>query len=65
MARRPAAGKVVPRDGELVADQISYCRRKWPENGVGLCLYSMLDDAQINALRTGPFAEDAVPHWVR
>ncbi len=58
-------GKVVPREGKLVADQIAYCRRKWPGNGVGLYLYSMLDEAQIEALRAGPFAEDAVPHWVR
>jgi uncharacterized lipoprotein YddW (UPF0748 family) len=56
-------GKVVPRGGQLVADQIEYCRRKWPGNGVGLYLYSMLSEEQIAALRAGPFREDAVPDW--
>jgi len=59
------AGKVMPRDGKLVADQIAFCQRKWPGNGVGLYLYSMLDDGQIERLRAGPFREDAIPHWVR
>ncbi|MCE5240249.1 family 10 glycosylhydrolase [bacterium] len=58
-------GKVVPREGQLVADLLSYCQRKWPGNGVGLYIYSMLDDAQAAALRAGPFKEDAVPSWVR
>jgi len=62
---RTDKGQVVPREGKLVADQISYCQRKWPGNGVGLYLYSMLSDEQIEALRAGPFKEDAVPHWVR
>jgi uncharacterized lipoprotein YddW (UPF0748 family) len=62
---RTDQGKVVSREGQLVADQISYCQRKWPGNGVGLYLYSMLSEGQIEALRAGPFAEDAVPHWVR
>ncbi len=62
---RTEEGKVVPREGKLVAEQISYCQRKWPGNGVGLYLYSMLSDEQIEALRAGPFKEDAVPHWVR
>jgi len=59
------AGRVVPRDGEHGAKLISYCRRRWPGNGVGLYLWSMLSDGQIEALRAGPFAEDAVPGWVR
>lgn len=76
--RRPAAivnlcgnyevsrtGKVVPREAKLVADQISFCQRRWPGNGVGLYIYSMLSDEQIAALRAGPFQEDAVPHWVK
>lgn len=56
-------GKVLPREGQLVADQIAFCQRKWPGNGVGLYLYSMLSEAQIDALRAGPFREDAVPAW--
>ena len=62
---RTETGHVVPREGELVAQQIEFCRRKWPGNGVGLYLWSMLSDDQIEALRAGPFAEDAVPTWVR
>ncbi|GAG34157.1 unnamed protein product, partial [marine sediment metagenome] len=62
---RTEQGKVVPREGKLVADLIAYCQRKWPGNGVGLYLYSMLSEAQTAALRAGPFKEDAVPHWVR
>jgi len=62
---RTETGKVIPREGELVAQHIGYCRRKWPGNGVGLYLWSMLSDEQIEALRAGPFAEDAVPRWVR
>lgn len=62
---RDDAGSVIPRDAQLVADHISYCQRRWPGNGVGLYLYSMLSDEQIDALRAGPFEEDAVPHWIR
>ncbi|MGC9319603.1 MAG: family 10 glycosylhydrolase [Armatimonadota bacterium] len=58
-------GQVVPREGELVAKHIDFCRRKWPGNGVALYIWSMLSDEQIEALRAGPFAEDAVPHWIR
>jgi len=62
---RTESGQVVPRDGAHVARLIHYCRRRWPGNGVGLYLWSMLSDEQIDALRAGPFAEDAAPHWVR
>ncbi len=62
---RTETGHVVPRGGELVAQQIEFCRRKWPGNGVALYLWSMLSDEQIEALRAGPFAEDALPNWIR
>lgn len=62
---RTEQGQVVPRDGKLVADLISFCQRRWPGNGVGLYLYSMLSDQQIAALRAGPFRDDAVPCWER
>ena len=62
---RAEDGKVVAREGNLVADQLAYCQRKWPGNGVGLYLYSLLSDEQIEALRAGPFKEDAIPHWAR
>ncbi|MEA3402171.1 MAG: family 10 glycosylhydrolase [Armatimonadota bacterium] len=62
---RTDEGQVVPREGKLVAKHIDFCRRKWPGNGVALYIWSMLSDEQIQALRAGPFAEDAVPHWIR
>lgn len=62
---RTETGHVVPREGELVAQHIEFCRRKWPGNGVALYIWSMLDDGQIEALRAGPFAEDAAPRWIR
>ena len=57
--------KVVPRDGKLVADLIGFLQRRDHGNGLALYLYSMLDDAQIAALRKGPFQQNAVPSWAR
>jgi len=62
---RDEKGKVVPRDAQLVADLIAFCQRKYPGNGVALYYMGCLNDEQINALRSGPFKETAVPHWVR
>ena len=62
---RTDQGKVVPREGRLVADHIAYCQRKWPGNGVGLYLYGMLSEEQIAALHAGPFKEEATPKWIR
>ncbi len=62
---RTEEGRVVARAGEHVAKLIDYCRRRWPGNGVGLYLWSLLTDEQIDALRAGPFTEDARPHWLR
>lgn len=59
------AGKVVSREARLVADLIGFCQRKFPGNGVALYWYGSLDDAQIDALRTGPFQEAANPAWLR
>jgi hypothetical protein len=58
------AGKVVPREAELVAKLIDYCRRKYNDgNGVATYIYSMLSDEQIKALRAGPFKELSKPSW--
>jgi len=62
---RLKTGKVGPRDGQLVADLIGFCQRKYPGNGVALYWYGSLDDAQTQALRAGPFKEPAAPHWIR
>ncbi|NOY82415.1 MAG: family 10 glycosylhydrolase [Kiritimatiellaeota bacterium] len=58
-------GAVGPRDGEIVAKLIAFCQRKFPGNGVALYWLGSLDDAQIRALRAGPFKEPARPFWVR
>ncbi|NLX98206.1 MAG: family 10 glycosylhydrolase [Rhodopirellula sp.] len=58
-------GKVVSREARLVADLIGFCQRKFPGNGVALYWYGSLDDAQIDALRAGPFREAARPAWLR
>ena len=55
--------KVVPRDATLVADLVGFLQRRNHGNGLALYLYSMLDDAQITALRKGPFRQDAIPAW--
>ncbi len=56
-------GQAEPRRAEQVARLLDYALRKFPENGVGLYWYPSLDDAQVEALRRGPFKEKAVPHW--
>lgn len=55
--------KVIPRPGVLVSKYAAFAQRKWPTQGVGFYIYSMLSDEQVNALRKGPFAEDALPRW--
>ncbi|HHW10137.1 MAG TPA: family 10 glycosylhydrolase [Firmicutes bacterium] len=62
---RTEFGQAVSRSGKLVADLVAYAQRKWPGNGVGLYLYSLLNEEQIEALRSGPFKEEAVTHWER
>lgn len=54
---------VIPRPGALVAKYAAFAQHKWPNNGVGLYIYSMLNDEQVIALKKGPFAEDALPRW--
>ncbi len=52
-----------PRDADLVARQVEYFLRKYPDYGSALYLYEQLSEEQIKALRAGPFKEDAVPTW--
>ncbi len=56
-------GKVVSRTAEQVARLVDYALLKYPTNGVALYWYGSLDDAQIEALRAGPFREPAVASW--
>lgn len=55
--------RAIPRPGKLVAKYAAFAQRQWPNHGVGFYIYSMLTDEQVSALRTGPFAEDALPYW--
>lgn len=54
---------VVPRKGELVAKYASYAQRQWPLSGVAFYIYGEMSDAQVKALRAGPFKDAAVPAW--
>ena len=57
-------GKCTPRIPEILAKQIDYCRKKYNDgNGIGLYLSRMLSNAQVDALRKGPFKESAKPSW--
>ena len=58
-----ANGDVVSRSAEQVARLVDYALRKFPANGIAMYWFPSLNDAQIAALRRGPFREDAVPHW--
>ena len=55
----------VSSDPAKVASLISQSRQIGQDNGVGLYLYSLLNDEQIEALRSGPFRSPAKPRWVR
>jgi len=62
---REPDGTVRPRDAQRVAALIAFCQRKYPGNGVALYWLGSLDEAQIRALRSGPFRERARPFWIR
>ena len=56
----------IPRDAELLAKQVDYCRKKYNDgNGIFVYFYGKLSDEQIKALRKDPFKELAKPHWRR
>jgi len=57
--------RIAPRPGEIVAKYMGFAQRTWPGHGMALYLYSMLSDKQINALKAGPFCENAIPNWPR
>lgn len=57
-------GKCGPRNPALFASLMDYCRKKYNDgNGVFVYFWSTLSDAQIEALRKGPFKELAKPSW--
>jgi uncharacterized lipoprotein YddW (UPF0748 family) len=53
------------RDAGLVVELLRQAQAIDKGNGVGLYLYSMFNDAQIDALRTDVFARAATPRWIR
>lgn len=52
-----------PRDGALIAAYAEYAQRKWPGSGMAFYIYELMSDAQVQALRAGPFKEPARPYW--
>jgi hypothetical protein len=54
---------VFARNADVVAKQVDYFLRKFPERGSSLYIYNLLDDAQIAALRAGPFRTEALPFF--
>ena len=60
-----ASSPVRSREPAQLAALIRTTRTLQQGNGVAVYLYSMLNDAQIEMLRTGVFARPAKPRWVR
>ena len=56
---------VVPRDAARVAELLKESRSIGTGNGVGLYLYSMLSDEQIDLLQRTVFHLSAKPQWAR
>ncbi|MDY6905432.1 MAG: family 10 glycosylhydrolase [Thermodesulfobacteriota bacterium] len=56
-------GKAMPRKGQIIANYAAFAQRKWPQSGLAFYMYKMLSEDQIQALRNGPFNEDASPYW--
>jgi len=56
---------VVPRDPKRLAELINISRGFSGGNGVAVYYYGMLNDAQVETLRTTVFKEPAIPNWVR
>lgn len=54
----------VSKPPEQLITTMDYIRMRWG-NGMGVYLYSMLDDRQIEAIKKGPFASDAQPSFER
>jgi uncharacterized lipoprotein YddW (UPF0748 family) len=59
-----ASSPVRSREPAQLEDLIRTARTLQQGNGVAVYLYSMLNDAQIETLRTGVFARPAKPRWM-
>jgi uncharacterized lipoprotein YddW (UPF0748 family) len=54
---------VVPRRPDMIAGYVTLTRRLWPGSGIAFYHFKQLTDAQLDALREGPFMRPAVPEW--
>jgi len=61
----PSDKTVLTRDARAVARLLQEARAIGQNNGVGLYLYNMLSEEQINILRQTTFNATAKPRWVR
>jgi len=61
--RDQEGGKAFPRNPKQFVRLMDYAQRKFPACGIAVWDYVFLSDEQIEALRSGPFKEPAVPHW--
>lgn len=52
--------KVVPKDADHLVKTVEYLQHRWT-NGIGVYLYSMLDDKQVEMFAKGPFYEAGKP----
>ncbi|AJE03247.1 family 10 glycosylhydrolase [Geobacter pickeringii] len=58
-----ATGRPVPKQPDKLAHTVDYVRERWGR-GVGIYLYSMLDDEQMAAFARGPFSRPSrVPDY--
>lgn len=61
---KEVAGNVTSINAEDLGNLVGYLQRKWREcGGVGVYLYSMLNDEQVEMLSGKWFNEEAVPRW--
>jgi hypothetical protein len=56
--------RLSPKNPDMMMSSISYIRNRWG-NGIGVYLYSMLSDEQVEAFSKGIFKTKAVPKTTR
>ncbi len=57
--------RVTPRRPDEVVGYVALTRRLWPGSGIAFYHFKQLTDAQMKALREGPFLRPAMPRWGR
>ena len=56
--------KIYSRNPEKLINLIDSVQDRW-HNGIGIYIYSMLDEKQVESLASKAFKIDALPHWHR